>query len=184
MGKHATEELQASVCTGLGVSRFCHNDSKCNSNIRHYICWVSYTYLVKLDLPGRGIHSFKLVGQIQKHWNNYFLNARRNTVSKASASNWKYESESEVAQSCLTLCNPMDTRLLRPWDFLGKSTGVGCHFLLHGIFPTQGSNPGLLCCRQTLYHLSHQGSANWKYSQWKVRVFGIVLCYIHIVKRE
>ena len=35
------------------------------------------------------------------------------------------------------------TRLLHPWDFLGKSTGVGYHFLLQGIFPTQGSNPGL-----------------------------------------
>ena len=51
------------------------------------------------------------------------------------------ESESEVAQLCLTLYNPMDTRLLHPWDFLGKSTGVGCHFLLQGIVPTQGSNP-------------------------------------------
>ena len=40
----------------------------------------------------------------------------------------------------------------------GKSTRVGCHFLLQGIFPTQGSNPGLLHCRQVLYHLSHQGS--------------------------
>ena len=52
----------------------------------------------------------------------------------------------------------MDTRLLRPWDFLGKSPGVGCHFLLQGIFLTQGSNLGLLHCRQTRYHLSHQGS--------------------------
>ena len=68
-----------------------------------------------------------------------------------------YLSESEVAQSCPILCDPMDTRLLCPWDFLGKSTGVGCHFLLQGIFPTQGSNPGLLHCRQTLYRLSHQG---------------------------
>ena len=42
------------------------------------------------------------------------------------------ESESEVAQSYPTLCDPMDTRLLCPWDFLGKSTGVGCHFLLQG----------------------------------------------------
>ena len=42
----------------------------------------------------------------------------------------KSESESEVAQSCPTLCEPKDTRLLRPWDFLGKSTGVGCHFFL------------------------------------------------------
>ena len=50
------------------------------------------------------------------------------------------------------------TRLLCPWDFPGKNTGVGCHALLQGIFPTQGSNLGLLDCRQTLYCLSHQGS--------------------------
>ena len=50
------------------------------------------------------------------------------------------------------------TRLLCAWDFLGKSTGVGCHFLLQGIFLTQGSNPGLPHCGQTLYHPSHQGS--------------------------
>ena len=35
---------------------------------------------------------------------------------------------------------------------------MGCHALLQGIFPTQGSNPGLLHCRQILYHLSYQGS--------------------------
>ena len=57
-----------------------------------------------------------------------------------------------------TLCNPMDTRLPRPWDFLSTSTGVGCCFLLQGIFPTQGLNPGLPHCRQMLYCLSHQGS--------------------------
>ena len=39
-------------------------------------------------------------------------------------------------------------------DFPGKSTGVGCHFLLQRIFPTQGSNPGLPHYRQTLYSLS------------------------------
>ena len=46
-------------------------------------------------------------------------------------------------------------------DSPGKNPGVGCHFLLQGIFPTQGSNPGLLCllhCRQILYPLSHRGS--------------------------
>ena len=41
-------------------------------------------------------------------------------------------------------------RLLCPCDFPGKTTGVGCHFLFQGIFPTQGSNPGLLHCRQIL----------------------------------
>ena len=65
----------------------------------------------------------------------------------------------EVAQSCQTLCDAMDpTRLLHPWDFPGKNTGMGCHFLLQEIFPTEGLNPGLLHRRQTLYHLSHQGS--------------------------
>ena len=54
------------------------------------------------------------------------------------------------------------TRLLHPQDFPGKRTGVGCHFLLQGIFLTQGSNPGLPHCRQTLYHLSHQGNL-WRY---------------------
>ena len=39
-----------------------------------------------------------------------------------------------------------------------KNTGVGYHLLLQRIFPTQGLNPGLPHCRQTLYHLSHQGS--------------------------
>ena len=41
-------------------------------------------------------------------------------------------------------------RLLCPLDFPGRSTGVGCHFLLQGIFLTQGSNPSLAHCRQTL----------------------------------
>ena len=37
------------------------------------------------------------------------------------------------------------TRLLCPWNFPGKNTGVGCHVLLQGIFPTQGSNLQFLC---------------------------------------
>ena len=47
-------------------------------------------------------------------------------------------------------------RLLCPWDFPGRDTGVVCHFLLQGIFPTQGLNLGLLHSRQIFYHLSHQ----------------------------
>ena len=41
-------------------------------------------------------------------------------------------------------------------DYPGKNTGVGCHALLQGIFPTQGWNPDLLHCRQILYHLNHR----------------------------
>ena len=50
------------------------------------------------------------------------------------------------------------TRLLCAWGSPGKSTRVGSHSLLQKIFPTQGSNLGLLHCRCILYHLSHQGS--------------------------
>ena len=49
-----------------------------------------------------------------------------------------------------------------PWDSPGNSPGVDCHFFLQGIFPTQGSNPGLPHCTQTLYRLSHQGSQKVK----------------------
>ena len=47
--------------------------------------------------------------------------------------------------------------LYSPWNSLGQNTGVGCLSLLQEIFPTQGSNPGLLHCRQILYQLSYQG---------------------------
>ena len=60
------------------------------------------------------------------------------------------------AQLCLTL-QPhglWPARLLCPWNSPGKNTGVGCHSLLQGIFPTQGWNPGLPHCRQILYHFS------------------------------
>ena len=48
--------------------------------------------------------------------------------------------------------------LYSPWNSPGQNTGVGYLFLLQRIFPTQGSNPGLLHCRQILYQLSHKGS--------------------------
>ena len=49
-----------------------------------------------------------------------------------------------VAQSCPTLCDPMDCSppwFLCPWNSPGKNTGVDCHFLLLGIFQTQGIEP-------------------------------------------
>ena len=49
-------------------------------------------------------------------------------------------------------------RLYSPWNSPGQNIRVGCLSLLHEIFQTQGSNPGLPHCRQFLYLLSHQGS--------------------------
>ena len=58
-------------------------------------------------------------------------------------------------------------RLLCPWDFPNKNTGVGCSFLLQGIFQTQGSNPGLLCCSWIFYQLSYQGTTKNSYKRFK-----------------
>ena len=43
-------------------------------------------------------------------------------------------------------------------EFSRQEYWSGCYSLLQGIFPTQGLNRGLLCCKQILYYLSHQGS--------------------------
>ena len=62
---------------------------------------------------------------------------------------------SSVISDSLQPHGPQPTGLFCSRNLPGKNTGVGCHVLLQGIFLTQGSNPGLLCCRQIFYHLSH-----------------------------
>ena len=52
-----------------------------------------------------------------------------------------------------------------PRNSQGQNTAVGSLSLLQSIFPTQGSNPGLLHCRQILYQLSHQGVGSLSFLQ-------------------
>ena len=68
----------------------------------------------------------------------------------------KAESESENHSVVSNSLQPHG--LYSPRNSLGQNTGVGSLSLLQGIFPTQGSNPGLPHCRQILYQLSHRGS--------------------------
>ena len=75
-------------------------------------------------------------------------------------------------------------------DSPGKNTGLGCHALLLEIFPTQGSNPRLLCllhCRRILYLLSHQGSLMHRglegrgdHSSAQSSLFGIYMALIDV----
>ena len=63
------------------------------------------------------------------------------------------------SESCSVLSDSMRPHgLCSPWNPSGQNTGVGSLFILQGIFPTQGSNPGILHCRQPLHHLSQKGS--------------------------
>ena len=73
---------------------------------------------------------------------------------------WEKTVKLLVARSYLTLWphGLKPSKLLCPWNSPGKNTEVGCHSLLQGIFPTQGSNPGLPHWKQILYQVSHKGS--------------------------
>ena len=66
-----------------------------------------------------------------------------------------------VNESCSVVSDSLQpSGLYSPCNSPGQNTGVGSLSLFQGIFPTQGSNPGLPHCRQILYHLSHKGSPN------------------------
>ena len=60
---------------------------------------------------------------------------------------WIFMEAYSVVKMCLILCNPMDYSLpvssAHVWDFPGRNTGVGCHFLLQAIFLAKGSNLSL-----------------------------------------
>ena len=78
-----------------------------------------------------------------------------------------YATISKWLSEKVALCDPHG--LYGPWNFPGQNNGAGSHFLLQGIFPTQGPNPGLVYCRQILYQLSHQGSPGEIKGLFKVR---------------
>ena len=69
---------------------------------------------------------------------------------------WKWKVKEKVTQSCPVLCDLMN--YYSPWNSPGQNTRVGSLSFLQGIFPIQGSNPGLPHCRWILSQLSHKGS--------------------------
>ena len=108
---------------------------------------------------------------------NLKIEIRRITIARKGKDYWKREPKKVSTTFCacwavLSLSVVSDSlwpqglqpvRLLCPHGFSRQYTGMGCHALLQGIFPTQGSYPGLLHCRQILYQLSHQGSPHSVY---------------------
>ena len=90
-----------------------------------------------LTLTGAGILIPCLGGQILNHW----------TTGKSESESHSIMSDSLRSHG-----------LYHPWNSPGQNTRVGSPSLLQGIFPTQGSNPGLPHCRQILYQLSHKES--------------------------
>ena len=78
-------------------------------------------------------------------------------------------------------CRPQGNFCL--WDFPGKNTRVGCHFLFQGIFLTQGSSLGLLQYRHILYSLNHQGSP-WKNGKKLLTTFEILVIAVKELRKS
>ena len=94
---------------------------------------------------------FTLYSQISKYFGLLFkFELQSNEIAKALEVQCVCVSPSIVSNS-LQPHGLQPTRLLCPWDSPGRNTGVGCHFLLQGIFPNRGSNPDLPHFRQILY---------------------------------
>ena len=95
-------------------------------------------------------------------------------------------------QSCLTLCDPMDRSPPGSFvhgDFPGKNTGVGCHALLQGIFPTQGLNPCLLMllrCRQILHCWATREAYNRHFRKQQIwaKLFRFGQCHTDVGKED
>ena len=77
---------------------------------------------------------------------------------KVSKKVWEYINDSVQFSHSVVSDSLPPHGLDSPWNSPGHNTGVGSLSLLQGIFPTQGSNPGLPHCRQILYQLSHKRS--------------------------
>ena len=104
--------------------------------------------LLQRTFPIQGLNSHLLHCRwILYHW----------ATRKVHPTHWKWKWSHSVVSDSLR-----PHGLYSPWNSPGQNTGVGSLSLLQGIFPTQGSNPGLPHCRWILYQLSYEGSPNIK----------------------
>ena len=105
------------------------------------------------SLCGLGLLDLSMIKNWGSHHNQRLIITLSGTMSKPVQLYQKKNACIDAcmhAQSCPTICNPMDYSLpgsSAHGDSAGKNTGVGCHSLFQGIFPTQGLNPGLPYCR-------------------------------------
>ena len=111
----------------------CHTSTSTTLAQTTITSYLDYHNSILSACPNSALHVFTQVSKVRAVKCVYML-----SHSMVSASLWSY--------------GLWPARLLCPWDSPGKNTGVGCHFLLQGIFLTQGLNPCLLHCRWILYH--------------------------------
>ena len=121
-------------------------------------CWFTLGLTGLTSLQSKELSIVLSSTTIQKH---QFFGTQPSLWYNSHIHTWLLEKPCAYSLSHVWLCDPMNSSPPGSsvhGDFPGKTTGVVCHAFLQGIFPTQGSNPGLPHCRRILYCLSHQGS--------------------------
>ena len=130
---------------------------KCECLCRHEILCCSYKLLHRNSVVNRCFPGGWGQCEWRETWDGNF---------KDNVSSLRGESENRLVKS-----NSLQPHgLYSPWNFPDKNTGVGSLSLPQGVFPTQGSNPGLLHCK-VLYQLSYQGSLSERWVWYKVEVY-------------
>ena len=114
----------------------------------HNWCWKDKLYVVNLQTSSYFVQTVNIMIQLIKMQTELNCHGYRQNNALPSESG-------RLSLMCKCL---QPYGLYSPWNSPGKNTGLSSLSLLQGIFPSQGSNPGLPHCRQILYHLSHKGS--------------------------
>ena len=148
-GSPLSQDSRAALCH-RAVSRWeCFVSVMSNTIATGYVCLVN-TWRVIMQLRAAFSTLFnKCRWQVATLWHGPALENETSFFAKNDQRQVCVFSCSSVSDS-LQLHGLKPTRLFCPWNFPGKNTGVGCYFLLQGIFPTQGSNTHLLHCRRIL----------------------------------
>ena len=168
---HRTEQVVA-VYSGTGASL--NLSERVTSGAFSGLFRKEDLFFGQVSQPGAARDSFchqmlrasprmKLMGG--KRWRDKFLTISCGHLDPAMPeSHWTFQFKLVlVTQLCLILCDPTDCSPAgSSVHAILQNTEVGCHSLLQGVFPIQGSNPDLLHCRQILDLLSHQGGSSVK----------------------
>ena len=153
------------LCSGWAL--FCQNRKLFSALLPLWLSW--WRICLQCGTPGFDPWVGKIPWRRERlptpvFWPREFHGLHAVAKSRTRLSDFHFHSALRVCAHMLQLCldlRPYElqpTRLLNPWDSQGKTTGVGFHAFLQGIFLTQGLNPHFLYYRQILYRQSHWGS--------------------------
>ena len=147
------EEWNDAISSHMDRPRDYHTKWSGSERERQTLYDSTYMWNLKCDTNGEFPDSPVIRTPHSHYWRpgfNLWSGNKESTSREARPPKINYAVLCLVAQSCLTLCDPMDcspTGSSVLGDSPGQNIGVGCHALLHRVFLTQGLNPGFPHCK-------------------------------------